>query len=203
MANTNKPYGLRLVGTIGGGAPSLAIKRFRIPAADSTATFIGDLVTLDVETSVESSGLATPGYNQVDGTAYVKRGDGADNGKNVGVIVGFAFDPTNLQSPYRLASTDRDCFVCVDPNALYEAQSDSTGVTANQINMNALVTMTAGDTTTGVSKAVIASPAADASYPVLLQGFVRDPSNDIASAGYVRVFCKINNHQYANGALGV
>lgn len=203
MANTNKPFGLRLIGTLGASSANLAIKRFRIPAAEATATFIGDLVTLDVETSVESSGLATANLNQVDGTSYVKRGSGADNAVNVGVVVGFAFDPTNLNSNYRLASTDRDVFVCVDPLAIYEVQADVTGITANQVNMNAVITMTAGSTVTGVSKAVISAPAADASLPIMILGFVRDPSNDITSAPYVRVTCKINNHSYANAALGV
>jgi hypothetical protein len=203
MANTNKPFGLRLVGKLGGDIGTVHIRRFTLPAAEGTATFLGDTVIMDVETSVESAGVASPNLNQVDGTPYAKINSGADNAVLTGVIVGFAFDPTDLTNNYRKATTRRDVFVCDDPLAIFVVQTDGSGCTANNVNMNCTVATVAGDTTTGVSKSVAGGFAADASLPFLCLGFVRDPSNDITSAAYVRVLVKINNHSYANAALGI
>jgi hypothetical protein len=200
MSNSNKPFGLRFVKKLGGSPATVSVRRYRIAAAEGTATFLGDPVQLDVETSVESSGLASPQLNQMDGTRYVKRAAGTDATVICGVIVAFAFDPADLTSNYRKASVDRDVYVCDDPLALFEVQSDVTGISANQVNMNCLMTMTAGDTTTGVSKAVATGPAAgNATYPYKIMGFIISPDNDITSAGYVNILVKINNHAYGSG----
>jgi hypothetical protein len=201
VGNSNKPFGLRLVGRLGGAGGTLSIRRYRLAAAEGTATFLGDPVSLDVESSVESSGLATAGKNQVDGTKYVKRAAGSDATMILGVIVGFAYDPTDLTSNYRKASVDRDVFVCDDPQALYEVQTDSTGFSVNNINMNCLMTMTAGDTTTGVSKAVATGAATTYTYPYKVIGYSLDPNNVITTAAspYVKVLVKINYHAYGNG----
>jgi hypothetical protein len=204
MSNTDKPFGLRFVKKLGGSPATVSVRRYRIAAAEANATFLGDPVTLDVETSVESSGLASSQLNQMDGTRYVKRAAGSDTTVIAGVIIGFAFDPTSLTNNYRAASTDRDVFVCDDPLALFEVQSDSTGITANQVNMNALMTMTTGSTTTGVSAAVLTGPAAaSGAYPYKIMGFTIAPDNDITSAAYVRVLVKINNHAYGSGTGSV
>jgi hypothetical protein len=201
MGNTNSPFGLRLVGKLGGSSGTISVRRYSISAAEATATFIGDPVSLDVETSVEASGLASPQTNTVDGARYVKRAAGSDATQIAGVIIGFAFDPTNLSTKYRTASTAIDVFVCDDPLALFEVQSDSTGLSVNNMNMNALMTMTAGSTTTGVSKAVLTAPASTYTYPYKIMDYVRAPDNVITTAAspYVRVIVKINYHAYGTG----
>jgi hypothetical protein len=205
MSNSNKPFGLRFIGLMSGEAENVSIKRYRV--YDSNAIYIGD----PVERVTSSSGLATPGLNEVDGTMYCKRAAGADNQMLLGVVVGIAYDPTTLSKNY-ISATDAaaylsDVFVCDDPNALFEIQSDVTGVASTDMGKNCLMTVTAGSTTTGISKCVVTGPAADLSYPLLLMGFSKDPKNDISSAAYVKVIVKINNHQlvnnYAAGALGV
>jgi hypothetical protein len=205
MSNSNKPFGLRLVGMLTGGSGNVHIGRYRV--SDSNALYMGD----PVERVTSSSQLASPVLNQVDGLEFVKRAAGADNQNLLGVVVGFAFDPTNLAMNYLTAAQatayQNDVFVCDDPNALFEIQSDVTGIAYTDLGKNCLMTVTAGSTTTGISKCVATGPAADASYPLLIVGFSRDPKNDITSAAYTKVIVKINNHQLVvgagYGALGV
>ncbi len=205
MANQNRPFGLRFVGMLTGDSRNVHIGRYRVN--DSNALYAGD----PVMRVTSSSGLASQTLNQVDGLEYVKRAAGADNQMLLGVVAGFCFDPTNLGLNYITAAAatayQNDVLVYDDPNALFEIQSDVTGIAQTDLGKNCLMTVTAGSTSTGVSKCVATGPAADASYPLLIVGFSRDPKNDITAAGYVKIIVKINNHELVNvygaGALGV
>lgn len=200
MANTDRPFGLRFIETINGEPPAnVPLIRCRLPVGETDATFAGDPVIR----LTSNSGLATPNLNQVDGLMYVQRATGADNEVVFGVIVSFAYDPTNLGSNYCAGTVERDCFVIADPNALFEVQSDVTGIAYTDVGKNCLLTMTAGSTVTGLSKAVATGASANASYPYLIVGISRDPKNDITSAPYSKVIVKINNSAFANAALGV
>ncbi len=203
MANSNKPFGLRFVGMLTGAGANVSIRRYRIPASETHATYVGD----PVMRMTSSSQLASPLLNQVDGLEYIERAAGATGQMLIGVIAGFAFDPTNLNLNYCAGTLERDAFVIDDPNALFEIQSDSTGIVYTNLGKNCLMTVTAGSAVTGISAAVATGPAADAAYPLLIMGFSRDPKNDITSAAYVKIIVKINNHQLVlgagYGALGV
>lgn len=203
MGNTNRPFGLRFIGMLTGDAGNVHIGRYRLPAAETDAVFLGD----PVARLTSSSDLATPNLNQVDGLEYVQRAAGTDANDIIGVVIGFAYDPTNLGSNYCPGTVERDVFVVDDPNALFEVQSDVTGMARTVLGMNCTLTMTAGSTVTGVSAVVATTATADASKPLLIVGFSRDPKNDITSAAYVKIIVKINNHQLgwntATGALGV
>lgn len=210
MSNSNKPFGLRFVGMLTGAPANVHIGRYRV--SDSNALYMGD----PVERVTSSSQLASPLLNQVDGCEFVKRAGGADNQHLLGVVVGFCFDPTNLGMNYITAAAatayQNDVLVCDDPNALFEIQSDVTGIAYTDLGKNCTMTVTAGSTTTGISKCVACGTAtsgvfADISFPLLIMGFSRDPKNDITSAAYVKIIVRINNHQLVNnygaGALGV
>lgn len=205
MSNTNNPFGLRLIKMLTGDSGNVSIRRYRV--SDSNALYLGD----PVERVTSSSQLASPLLNQVDGTEFVKRAAGADNQMILGVVIGFVFDPANLAANYITAAAatayQNDVLVCDDPNAIFEIQSDVTGIAYTDLGKNCLMTVTAGSTTTGVSKCVATGAAADASYPLLIMGFSKDPKNDITSAPYVKIVVKINNHQLnigaGYGALGV
>jgi hypothetical protein len=198
MANQNKPFGLRFIGMLTGDAANVHMTRYRVN--DSNAVYLGD----PVERVTSGSSVVGPGVNQVDGTAFCKRAAGADNQNILGVVVGFAYDPTNLGQRYITAAAaalyQNDVYVIDDPNALFEIQSDVTGIAYTDIGKNCLMTVTAGDTTTGVSKCVATGPTADASYPLLITGLSRDPKNDITSAGYSKVIVRINIPQLVVGS---
>ena len=44
MANVNSPFGFRLVGMLTGGIGNVSIRRYRIPASETHAIFLGDPV---------------------------------------------------------------------------------------------------------------------------------------------------------------
>jgi hypothetical protein len=185
-----------------GDAANVSIRRYRISHdAEAHAVFVGDPVAI---LSAGSGGPADQNLNQMSGMKYVERAVGTDANPIVGVVVGFAYDPTSLSSVYYPAAStaDRDVFVCDDPLALFEIQSDVTGITAAQANMNCCITMTAGSTVTGISQAVATGPVtASAAFPLKIMGFVQSPTNDLSSGEehYVRIVVKINNHQYNSG----
>jgi hypothetical protein len=206
MSNQNKPFGLRFIGMLTGEAENVHTTRYRVN--DSNAVYKGD----PVERVTSSAGLSNQNLNQTDGVLYCKRAAGADNQIILGVVQDFAYDPTNLNKKYITAAEaalyQSEVLVIDDPNALFEIQSDVTGIGQTDLGKNCLMTVTAGDTTTGVSKCVATGPAADASYPLVIVGFSRDPKNDITSAAYSKIIVRINNHQIAGpgagyGALGV
>jgi hypothetical protein len=200
MANQNRPFGLRFIGMLTGDAANVHMTRYRVN--DSNAVYLGD----PVERVTSGSSIANQNLNQVDGTAFCKRAAGADNQNILGVVVGFAFDPTNLNQKYITAAAaalyQHDVFVIDDPNALFEIQSDVTGIAYTDNGKNALMTVTAGDTSTGVSKCVATGPTADASYPLLIVGLSRDQKNDITSAGYSKVIVRLNIPQLVVGSSG-
>jgi hypothetical protein len=199
MANVNAPFGMRFVGMLTGGAANASIRRYRIPASETNAIYLGDPVMRMTSSSRLSTGT-TPSKNQLEGLEYVERATGTTGTVMLGVVVGFAFDPSDLTLNYCAGTLERDVLVCDDPNALFEIQSDSTGVAYTDLGMNACVTMTGGSSVTGISGAVLTTPAGTAAYPLLIMGWARDPKNDIATAAYVRVIVKINNHQLVIGA---
>ena len=46
MANANKPFGLRPSKTLNGSSTNMQLRKYYVPATDSTAVFIGDPVKL-------------------------------------------------------------------------------------------------------------------------------------------------------------
>jgi hypothetical protein len=196
MGNSNKPFGARLVGHLTGNVGAAGVHRYRLDVSQGTSAYVGDFVSLDVET-YEFIQTATPGLNQMDGAKLVKPATASS--ALVGVITGFAYDPTNLGLNYRQASTARDCFVCDDPSAIFEIQSDSTGIASTTMNQNCNFTATTGSTVTGVSAFVATGAATTATLPLKIFSAVVDNKNDLTSAAYIRIKVLINNHQYGQG----
>jgi hypothetical protein len=192
MANVNKPFGLRPVGTLGQAAYVGKVRKFYVPATDDSDIFIGDAVI-----SGGTSGALYPGDPD-----YPTADIAAAGNTVLGVCVGIEPLYSDLTVNYRKASTGMYILVDTDPDTIYEIQSDATGVSAENINLNADLSVVAGDTTTGRSKSVLTGPAADATNDFLILGFAPDVDNDVSSAPYVRVHVKLNLCQYANGATG-
>lgn len=188
MANADKPNGLRPFRYLSGAPYNGAVTKYVFPAADGTATFVGDLVKLS-GTGDTATGLRT--------IAQAAASDAC-----VGVLVGLEVDPANLNTPqYRVASTRRIAYVVDDPNVLFVAQEDGDTdaldlVDAGQ-NVNFIVGT--GSTVTGLSAMEIDSntDATTANLPLKLIEPVQTPDNELVSAGQVgtRWVVKINNHQ--------
>lgn len=193
MANANRPFGLRPVGTLRGGPYTGKVRKFYVPATDGTAIYIGDTVKI--------GGSAGSLYN--DDVSYPTVAKAASGDVVIGVMVGIEPLPSDLSVNYRKASTGMYVFVDTDPDTIYEVQSDATGIAAASVHLNAEISVVAGSTVTGQSASVLTTPGADATHDLLVLGLSPAVDNDVSSAPYCRALVRLNLNQYADDALGI
>lgn len=194
MANVDRPNGLAPVRHLSGSPWNGQFENFSTLTTDSTAIFVGDLVV-------------PAGSADTNGRLAVSRSTNT-SAAAIGVVVGFAPDPTDLNRPsqYRLASTARTVYVCVDPTVIYEVQAD--GTTANAataVGLNAPVVLGAGSTTTGISgmELGIDSATTVSTQPLKIIGAVQGPENDYSQTTFVRYHVMLNASTVANNTAGV
>jgi hypothetical protein len=133
MANNNAPFGLRPVSTVSGQPFSGATRTYSVPAGDGTAIYLGDAVKL-----VGTSQI-------INGSPYADIAQAASGDVIVGVVVGVL--PASRDSlTYRAASTQRLLWSPTIPNLLFEIQQTNSGtaLNANDVGLNANLTVTAG-----------------------------------------------------------
>lgn len=202
MANNDSRFGLRPIEHLNGTPWNGVTRRCYLPSTDATAMFNGDPV--DLAGSADASGVCPT----------VVKATAGDGNYVFGVITAFDPDPDNLSLQYRPASTGRYCYVCCDPDVIFEIQACSGVVIPyTSVGLNAVLIYThSGSTVTGMSGAEMDSgasdaPAADASNQLLIMGFVDRADNDI-SAVNAKWKVLINLHRLratgdGDGALGV
>lgn len=193
MANVNKPFGLRPVGTIGSHTYNGQVKKFYVPSTDGAAIGIGDPVIL-------AGGVHT------DGTPLATRWTTSTSSIAVGVMVGVVPLPNDLTVTYRKASTSMYILVETDPNTIFEIQEDSVGgyIALANGTKNGVIIMGTVDTTTGNGKTVLDSStvAANAGLDLLILGPSLAVDNTFP-ANYARWLVKLNLHQYGPGVVRV
>jgi len=189
MANTDTPSGFRPIGNLNGSPHSGATVKCVLLAADSTATFIGDLVKL--------SGTASS-----DGYAYpsVQQGAASDTAF-FGVVTSFDANPSNLEQQYRLASTLRLCNVvpCTQ-GQLFVVQADG-AFAITDIGEEADVTVGSGNTTTGLSTMELDSSDISTGSNMIILGI--DPRPDNAVDTNCDVIVRINEHTFGGDGTAV
>lgn len=194
MANANSPMGFRPVRTLAGVPYNGQFTTYSIPSGDGTATFIGDPVK-----------LAGTG-STVNGQVYTDVIQGASGTAVVGVVVGFAPDPTDLSVQYRKASTARLVYVCDDPNMLFEVQdvTGGTPIAINDLGLNVNFTVNAGSTTTGLSGVVLDNTSEATTNTLdckLIAAIQREDNAQGSDAS--KWLVKLNKHRYADQLAGV
>ncbi len=191
MPNVSRPSGYRPVKHVSGAPWNGQTELFAVLAADATALFTGDLVTLD-------------GAADANGIPSITRVSNGSTTVPLGVVVGFNVDITNLNSPasYRAASTARYALVCVDPTVVYEAQASGAYGVATDSGLNAGTTLTAGSTTTGISgmQVDLATKATTATLPLKILGLVQRPDNDVSDTSNLKVHVTLNTSKLFNSA---
>lgn len=184
MANVSRIRGFVPAKT-GLGAPwNGQLTKYYVTPGDTTAIFVGDLVSL-------SGGSDANGVRAVTKTAI--------GGAAVGAVVDTEYNMVNLNSPqYRPASTGMYVYVADDPNTVYEAQASGT-VAATTAGLNANHADAGGSTVTGKSGETVnfATASTTATLTLKILDFVQSPENEVDTSAKVRV--KINNHQLAGG----
>ena len=203
MANVDAPRGLVPVRHRNGAPYNGAAKPYYLPSSYATAVFIGDCV---VKTGTSNTARVTaPGAGefQIGTLPEVNRTTAGDSNSDAeritGVVVGFAANADDLSKQYNPASTERVVFVADDPDLVFEIQAP-TAVTAAQIGLNTyLLDSHSGSTSTGLSGTeAFGTPAADASYQLLIQRQVNRSDNE-TNAAHNKIEVMISVHTEASG----
>lgn len=193
MANANRPFGLRPVGTLNGSPWNAAVRKYAVLAADTTPVFIGDPVIL-----AGSNTLTQTPFKDAPVPIVTKMT--ADTDVVVGVVVGIEPLPTDLSVLHRKASTLMGVQVCVDPQAIYEVQGDSDTIDAGDVGLNVgLAYDQSGDTTTGTSFMVVdqSDAATTTTLPLQILGVSPNVGNEVDStATYPVYLVKFNNARF-------
>jgi hypothetical protein len=195
MANSNKPNGFSPVKQKTGAPFNNQINAYFVPSTDGTAIGIGDVVKL-------ATGSTTDPVTGINLKNVTKLSTAATD-IPVGVVVGFSFNPDNLMLKHRSASTARTVYVADSPETLFSVQSDSTGIAAADLGLNATFTIGTVDTTTGQTNTVVTAPATTSTLPVEVVEFDSVNKNEVGA--YSRVIVRFNKHQYGipSGNTGV
>lgn len=193
MANVSRINGLNPVKYLNGAPYNGQCNTYFIPLANAVNTFVGDPVKADATGDTVAAGGLALGIQSV---VQAAAGDPI-----IGVIVGFAVVPTNLNTPqFRTASTGRYVLVADDPNILYEGEVSGTTLTAADIGLNTNIIVGVGSIVSGNSAVSVSGTAAavTATLQLRLMGFTQRPDNEVGNPA-AKVLVRINNHQHAAG----
>lgn len=194
MANADRPYGFRPVGTFGSASYNGQIRKYYVPADNSAAIFIGDLVSL--------AGTSDAQRVYPQDVLYPEATVGINAAVHIGVCVGIEPLYSDLTINYRKASTAMYIYVDCDPNTIYSVQGDSGAWTVADVGNNAAITYTGGNTTTGRSKQVITTPSQTIAHGVQIVGVDPDPGNEVGV--YWKMLVKLTYHQFGtDGNVGI
>jgi len=189
MANADAPMGFKPKYQLDGSPYNGGTVKCAILAADSTATFIGDLVTLSGSASAE-------------GYPSVQQGAASDT-DFFGVVTSFDADPaTSLEDQYRKASTLRTCNVVPALDVVFEVQC-SGAFAITDVGNTADVTVGTGDTITGISAMELNSADIGTGVNLHIVGFDQRPDNEIDTNANVLVRINESAFRGANAAAGV
>src|ERR1041384_1224299 len=170
MANVNAPFGFRPTMRTTAGAAGTILNAHKI-AGYGTALFMNDVVThaaAGTKSTVAIDAAITPGTTPVAGVNLI----------------------------YGAASTATDHAIVLAENALFVAQGDGTGATflvAASLSKNANLALTAGNTTTKVSKPQISETSIATTNTLDLRVRGLWQSADNVAGQYARVYVTFNN----------
>lgn len=198
MANVSRVQGLRPVKHINGAPWNGTLNRYYVAAADAAAIFQGDLVKLAAVTDTKGQTVIS-GVPSIGGTQGATKFIAGTDSAAVGVMVGTAINPLNLNTPqYRLASVATYILVADSPDTIFEVQSSVASPPATDTVNNAQVADAGGSTFTGQSGVTVSAYATTATFPLKLMGASQKIDNDVTAVNY-KVLVMINNHQYSGG----
>lgn len=179
MANATKPFGLRPVKHLNGLPWNGVTQKCYVPSTASVRLHIGDAViragTANADGTCPTVTVATMG----------------DAAQVYGVITGFEADSNYLGQVYQSDDTSRYCYVCCDPDVIFEIRDDSAavigiagvGLNANIVQSTASVSVTSPMLSGQMLRAD--TVAANASFQLLILNAAPYSDNDVTLAGAV------------------
>ena len=187
MANVNKPFGLRPVKHLNGLPWNGLTQKCYIPAAAAQMN-IGDAVvrggTSSADGTCPTMAVATMGATQ----------------QIYGVITGFVADSAYPNQVYQTSGTSRYCYVCIDPDVIFEIQDDggaALGIDVVGSNANLIQTIASASVTHPFLSGQClnaSTPTNDATYQLLILNASARPNND-ATLAYTIWEVLISQHQ--------
>lgn len=201
MANTVRTYGgLKPLEYMNGTPWNGKVREYLVPSGDGTALFVGDAVM-----PYTAGGTAGTIVNGRDCEGMPTCVQAAAGDIFLGVVVGFLPNQDSLMTKHRVASTNRIALVVDDPNVLFEIEeiNSGTALTSTEVGLNALVSVGAGNTTTGLSGMVLdnGSEVTTAASPLRIIGLVKRPDNNYGLGA--KWIVAINDHSFRAGVAGV
>jgi len=184
MANADTPFGFRPVMMLDGSPYNGHTLRCVFASGDSTATFIGDAVTL--------------AGSSVGGVPTVQQAAKTDT--FFGVVTSFEPDRTDLSSVYRLASTERYCHVVPALDVIFEIQADE-DIEAGDVGNTADIIVGSGNTTYGISGMELDSSDIGSNANLQILGIVNREDNE-AGSNNTKVLVRINESQLRGTGTG-
>lgn len=213
MANADSPFGFRPIRHRNGAAYNGSTNPYFIKDTSNQALFIGDPVIWNGTANTAKVQVPGAGDFEIATLPEIVRATAGTTNKILGVIVGFAADPTALENQYRLNATERVALVCDDPDVIFEIQADSAtdlGATAVGANFDFVLTH-AGSTVTGLSGAELdgSQEAQTAAHQLIIVRAINRADND-PTLTHANWEVMISNHSLVTGmaaanegALGV
>lgn len=200
VANPNTPMGLVPVRRIDGMPWNSSLRRYQIPATNTSAYYLGDPV-IKLAANADANGVP----------AVVLATAGTAN-KVTGVICGFEPKPGWIGSPgnaYRPAAAQTLAtyvYVCDDPSVLFEVQCDSGGgeFAAASVGKNANLLSGSGSPYTGWSGWLLdtSSVGTGATLQVNVISGVPALDNTLGQA-YSKVLVRINTDSEVPNSAGI
>lgn len=181
MANVDKAYGLLPYDSA--GQPITRATPYFVPASDATQLFVGDPVRVQGGANTVATGnnqQYVPGTLQI-----VAKASASSTSEITGTIVNWVHIDNGgslIPTVFRPASVNAVAMVCDDPNITYRIQSSGV-VTDGHIGLNTnLIFTNSGDETNGISGVEAdASPTADATKQLYIQGITPDSGNELGA----------------------
>jgi len=183
MANRNAVFGGKLVGHLYGSTFNARIRPYLLTTNESNALYVGD--------AVKPTGTGATNLNY--GTMpTITKADAGDT--LVGFIVGFAPESQYLNQLYRTASTERIAYVCDDPFALFEIQTNGTAAVTD-FGANADIVLGTGNNLFGTSGTQLNQASVDpASGQLRIMELSSRADNEIGL--HAKMIVMINEHVY-------
>ena len=187
MANVSRLRGFTPVKYKNGAPYTGACRKYFIASGDGTAVYVGDPVKL-------------AGSADTDGTSPTVI-MAAANDSLVGVVVGFAYNPDNLNvsGQYRVASTNRYVYVADSPDLVFEIEASNGTPAATDVGLNASFAVGTPSATTGRSGAYVdfGTEATTSTLELKILGFAPRIDNEVGASA--KLLVSINKHQLATG----
>lgn len=198
MANISAPFGFSPVGSLGGASPSFRHSERKIASGNGTAIYYGDAVVPVTSTATGYIAQATAGSVALAGIFVGCKYLSVSSGRWI----------NGRYWPGSDANGDVIAYIIDNPDALFNVQSDSTGLPFAKVGQNLQLNVGAGgNTATGFSGMYVSgTPATTSTYPFIYvapAAILAGTNGADPTTGFNIVTVGFNNEIFKAGITGI